>query len=165
MYDFLQVKKWGLERLADEVGFIPNLSHYCRKLAFLMLLKPQQCTQEYAYVCMLQFVYTGCDSCTQAEGHFGHLILQKQIFAHLKGYIFYFNTPQVNLISYWVLNQSWALEFEHHWGTETQVVRGIKCDVSIKAIRKLIDLILNKIYKPKKINPTTKLPMVKLKIK
>ena len=33
-------KKRGLERLLDNVGFIPNLSHYCRKLAFFMLLKP-----------------------------------------------------------------------------------------------------------------------------
>ena len=34
------VKKWGLERLLGDVGFILNLSHYFRKLAFSMLLKP-----------------------------------------------------------------------------------------------------------------------------
>ena len=33
-------KKRGLEWLLDDVEFIPNLSHYCRKLAFFMLLKP-----------------------------------------------------------------------------------------------------------------------------
>jgi len=26
-----------LEQLPGDVGFIPNLSHYCRKLAFFML--------------------------------------------------------------------------------------------------------------------------------
>ena len=34
------VEKWGLERLLDDVGFIPNLSYYYRKLAFFMSLKP-----------------------------------------------------------------------------------------------------------------------------
>ena len=37
---FIVEKKWGLERLPNNVGFIPNFNHYCRKLAFLMLLKP-----------------------------------------------------------------------------------------------------------------------------
>ena len=63
-----------------------------------MLLKPQLRTQEGACVRMLQLAYAGCNSRTQAESHFGHLIFQKQIFAHLKGYIFHFNT-----ISYWAL--------------------------------------------------------------
>ena len=27
------------------------------------------------------------------------------------------------------LNQPWALEFYHHWGTGAQVIRGIKCGV------------------------------------
>ena len=36
---FYSLKKWGLERLSDDVGFIPKLNHYCKKLAFLMLLK------------------------------------------------------------------------------------------------------------------------------
>ena len=43
---------------------------------------------------------------------------QKQIFANLKGYIFHFNTPQVNLISNWAINCYWALEFEHHQGAD-----------------------------------------------
>ena len=34
------VEKMGLEWLADDVGFIPNLSHYCKKLVFLIFLKP-----------------------------------------------------------------------------------------------------------------------------
>ena len=38
---FYSWKKWGLEWLPDSVGFIPNLSHYCKKLAFFfMFLKP-----------------------------------------------------------------------------------------------------------------------------
>ena len=57
------------------------------------------------------------------------IYFQKQIFAHLKGYIFHFNTPQVNLISDWVLNWPWALKFRHHWETGARVVRGIKCGV------------------------------------
>jgi len=37
---FYSGKKWGLERLPDDVGFIPTLSHYCKKLTFSVLLKP-----------------------------------------------------------------------------------------------------------------------------
>ena len=37
---FFIVEKMGLEWLLDDVRFIPNLSHYYRKLAFLILLKP-----------------------------------------------------------------------------------------------------------------------------
>ena len=33
------------------------------------------------------------------------------------------------MISNYALNGPWALEFEHHWGMEAQVVRGIKCGV------------------------------------
>ena len=33
---FYSGKNWGLERLPNNVGFIPNLSHYCRKLAFFV---------------------------------------------------------------------------------------------------------------------------------
>ena len=29
----------------------------------------------------------------------------------------------------WALNQPWALEFQHHWGTGARVVRGTKCGV------------------------------------
>ena len=54
---------------------------------------------------------------------------QKLIFAHLKGYIFHFNTPQVNLIFDQALNWPWALEFEHHQGTRALVVRGTKYGV------------------------------------
>ena len=54
---------------------------------------------------------------------------QKWIFAYLKGYIFHFNISQVNLIFDWALNWPWALEFEHHWRTRAQVIRGIKCGV------------------------------------
>ena len=83
---------------------------------------------------MLWPMYVGCYPCTWAEGDFG-FYFQKQIFAHLKSYIFHFNTSQVNLISDWALNQPqtpnqpWALEFEHHWGTRACVVRGTKCSV------------------------------------
>ena len=42
------------------------------------------------------------------------VILFPIFFSHLKGYVFHFNTPQVNLISDWALNWPWALEFEHH---------------------------------------------------
>ena len=57
---------------------------------------------------------------TQATTHYASRGLlwsfnfQKYIFAHLKGYIFHFNSSQVILISDWALNWSWALEFEHH---------------------------------------------------
>ena len=78
---------------------------------------------------MLWPVYVGHDPRTQAEGHFGHFISKNIFFAHLKCYIFYFNTPQINLIFDWALNWPWALEFEHHWGIGAQVVRETKCNV------------------------------------
>ena len=53
-----------------------------------------------------------------ASGLFCHFIFLKKN-SHLKGYIFHFNTPQVNLISDWPLNWPWVVEFEHHWGTGT----------------------------------------------
>ena len=42
---------------------------------------------------------------------------------------FSFNISQVNLTSDWALNQPWPLEFQHHWGTGGQVVRGTECGV------------------------------------
>ena len=38
------------------------------------------------------------------EGPLWSFISKNRFFAHLKGYIFHFNTLQVNLISDWVLN-------------------------------------------------------------
>ena len=74
-------------------------------------------------------VYAGHDSRTQGKSYFGHLIFQKYICAHLKCYIFHFNTSQINFISNWALNWPWALEFEHHWGMGARIVRGTKCSV------------------------------------
>ena len=42
------------------------------------------------------------------------ILFPKFFFSHLKGYVFHFNTPQINLIFDWALNRPWALEFEHH---------------------------------------------------
>ena len=58
----------------------------------------------------------------------------KVIFAQTTGGLsviipFHFNTSQVNLVSNWALNWPWALDFEYHWGTGVQVVRGTKCGV------------------------------------
>ena len=57
---------------------------------------------------------------------------QKMIFAYLKGYIFYFNIPQINLISDWAVNWPWALEFEHHQGMGARVI-GVQNTVSTDA--------------------------------
>ena len=99
-----------------------------------MLLKPQLHVQDCAYVRMQWLTNVGHNPCAQAEGYFGQFIsknrflLIKKVF-YIYIYIFYFNTPQVNLKSNWALNWPWALEFEHHWGTGVQVVRGTKCGV------------------------------------
>ena len=93
-----------------------------------MLLKPQLRVQEYACVRMLWPAYVGCYPCTWVEDHFGHYF-QKQIFMHLKSYIFHFNTPQFNLIFDWALNWSWSLEFEHLQGMGVRVIKGTKCNV------------------------------------
>ena len=58
-----------------------------------------------------------------------NIYFQKQIFSHLKNYIFHFNTSQVNLISNQALNWSQALEFDHHWGMRARVIKGTKCNV------------------------------------
>ena len=124
------VEKMGLEWLLDDVGFIQNLSRYCRKLVFYMLLKPQLRMQKCAYIRMLWPTYVGCCPCTWAEGHFGHFISKNRFFfSHLKGYIFHFNTSQVNLISDQALNWPQALEFGHHCGKGARVIRGTKYNV------------------------------------
>ena len=81
---------------------------------------------------------------TQVHGLRATLVFyfQKQIIAHLKSYIFHFNTPQVNLISDWALNQLWALEFEHHWRTGARVVKGTKYSVYIWYINYSIEVFL-----------------------
>ena len=94
-----------------------------------MFLKPQLHTPECAYICMLWPTYAGCYSRLWAEGLFGHLFPKIYFFLFKKLYFFHFNTPQVNLISDQALNQPWALEFRHHWGTKARVVKGTKCGV------------------------------------
>ena len=61
-----------------------------------------------------------------AEGHLVILFPKIDLFSYLKGYIFHFNTPQVNSMYDWALNWSWTLEFEYHWGMGARVVRGTK---------------------------------------
>ena len=50
-----------------------------------------------AHVCRLLPMYVD-------RGPLWSFYFRKWIFAHLKGYIFHFNPPQVNLISDWALN-------------------------------------------------------------
>ena len=80
------------------------------------------CMHALARVCRPRPIYAG-------RGPLWSINFQRQIPAHLKSYIFHFNTSQVNLISNWALNWPWALEFEHHWGIGAQVVWGTKCGV------------------------------------
>jgi len=96
-------KKCGLEQLLDDVEFIPNLSHYCKKLAFFYVSETLAtyvevclCTHALAHVRRLLPTYVG-------RGSFWSFYCQKQIFAYLKSYIFHFNTRQVNLIFGWSL--------------------------------------------------------------
>ena len=97
-------------------------------LPFLCLWNPN-------CICKSVPVYACFRPCMQAAAHIrgpkATLVILFPIFVHLKGYIFHFNTLQVNLISDWALNWPWALEFGHHWGTRAQVVRGTKCSVYI----------------------------------
>ena len=98
---FIVEKKWGLERLPNNARFIPNLSHYCKKIAFSILLKPKLRMQDCAYVRILWPIYTGFYPRMWAEGYFG-LLFSKIDFCAFN--IFHFNTPQVNLVSNWALN-------------------------------------------------------------
>ena len=67
------VEKMGFGMAPSDGGFIPNLSHYYRKLAFFILLKPYLCTQDCAYVRMLWPMNAGFCSNTGAKSHFGLL--------------------------------------------------------------------------------------------
>ena len=53
---------------------ISNLSHYCRKHAFFMFLKPYLRMQKHACKCMCWPTYVGYYPCTWAKGQFGHFI-------------------------------------------------------------------------------------------
>ena len=99
-----------------------------QKTCIFLLLKPQLRTQEWAYICMLWPTYTDRYSRIEPRDTL-NIYFQKQIFSHLKNYIFHFNTSQVNLISNQALNWSQALEFDHHWGMGARVVKGTKCNV------------------------------------
>ena len=96
-----------------------------QKTCIFLLLKPQLRTQEWAYICMLWPTYTDRYSRIELRDTL-NIYFQKQIFAHLKIYIFHFNTSQVNLISNQALNQPQALKFDHHWGTGDPSRKGYK---------------------------------------
>ena len=84
-----------------------------------------------AYACFGP-TYESHDLSMQVEGHFGHFISKNRFFfSHLKGYIFHFNTPQVNMISNWALNWPCTLELGHYWGMGARIVKGTKCVVYI----------------------------------
>ena len=100
-----------------------------KNLSFLCFWKPSCIRRNVlAYACFGP-AYTSRNPRMQVEGHFDHFISKNKFFAHLKGYIFHFSTPQVNLIFDWALNWSWALKFEYHWGTGAWVVRVTKYGV------------------------------------
>ena len=90
------VEKMGLERLADDGGFIPNLSHYCKKTCLsytsetlVACVGIRLCSHTLARVCRPRPTYAGREPLWS-------FYFQKQIFAHLKCHIFHFNTLQVN---------------------------------------------------------------------
>ena len=116
--------------------------------------KPQSLLQKtcFSYTSLTLVAYVGICLRTHVLAHVhrprpaytGQGLLQsyyfkKQIFTHSKGYIFHFNTPQVNLISDWALNWPWALEFEHHREIGARVVNGTKCGV-YNVLSRQIDL-------------------------
>ena len=79
--------------------------------------------------------YTCFSLRTQAMTHVHRLratlviLFPKIDFCSFKRLYYPFNTPLVNLISDWALNWPWVLEFEHHQGTRTWVIRGTKYGV------------------------------------
>ena len=59
-----KLKGFGPKKVPDDVGFVPNCSHYCRKHAFLILLKLQLHSKSRnvpSYACF--------SLCTQAASH------------------------------------------------------------------------------------------------
>ena len=53
MYDYLYCENGGLERLPDNMGFVPKLNINAKNLHFfLMFLEPHMRMQDCAYVCM-----------------------------------------------------------------------------------------------------------------
>ena len=50
-------------------------------------------------------------------------------FNSKKSYIFPKTLSSSQFESNQILNQPWALEFQHHWGTRVRIVRGTECGV------------------------------------
>ena len=106
-------KKWDLERLPNNVGFIPSVSHYCKILSFLILLNPSCIRKNMpAYTCFSLHTQAATHICRPRATLV--ILFPKIDFYSFRKLYFHFNTSQVNLISNWALNWPWVLEFEHH---------------------------------------------------
>ena len=76
------VEKWGLERLPDDVEFIPNLSFNAKNLPFIALWNPSNVRRSMpAYACVRPaYAYTCMH--TQAKGFLGLYFPKINLFAH-----------------------------------------------------------------------------------
>ena len=75
---------WDLEWLPDDVGFISNLSHYCKKLSFSMLLKQQLHYFLVRFLCVLKIYHVRFGMAPRRYGiHFKpQPLLQKTFIFH-----------------------------------------------------------------------------------
>ena len=81
MYDYLYCENGGLERLSDNVRFIPILNINTENLHFLFL-KPYLHEQARACVRMLKTTYVGSCLRTQAEGFLWPFFSKNRYFAY-----------------------------------------------------------------------------------
>ena len=98
-----------------------NLSMRMHASIYVRMIEACAC-RSAACMCICVYVY----ACPRVSLAF---LFQKQVIQFIKK-LYFFETPLASQFqSDKVLNQYQALEFQHHQGTGSQVVRGTKCGV------------------------------------
>ena len=98
MYGYLYCENGGLERLPNDVGFVPNLNINVENMSFLYFWN-LTCARRLGLHAHASWLYTQDDSCVRMPRASLALLFQKYIYLVIKSYIFHFNISQVNLIS------------------------------------------------------------------
>ena len=116
MYGYLYFENWGLERLLNDVGFVPNLNINAENLS-----SSSSSSSSYSFFKKNVFetlrvrarsgLRAQADSCVHMPRASLALFFQKYIYLLIKSYIFHLKIFQVNLTSNWFLNQPWVIEF------------------------------------------------------
>ena len=129
MYGFLYWENKGLERLLEDVRFIPNLSFNAEKLVFRNFWNPSMRTHAHVRVRMHEACLCGSGACVcirvyaYASPRVSMAFDSKNYLACKKYKIFHKQPSSSQIKSNQALNHLWALEFYHHWGMGAWVCR------------------------------------------